>query len=68
METEKELIKAVFDFMIKVVEINKNSNEKHNAVLNQDFELASELRKKGTELALQLPSIESMKELRAKLD
>lgn len=64
---EKELIKQVFDYLIKMVEINETIKNKTNAVKDQNFALASELRSSELLLIESLPSLESMKEIRNSL-
>lgn len=67
MENQKELTKKLFDYVILSVELNETQRKKGIAVRDQDYELASILRKLEVEIIDKLPSIEYLKELRSNL-
>lgn len=66
-ENQKELTKKLFDYVILSVELNETQRKKGIAVRDQDYELASILRKLEVEIIDKLPSIEYLKELRSNL-
>jgi len=68
MEDQKELTKKLFDYMILLVEIESIQRQKHEAVKKQKYEDAANLRDKELELMELVPSIQTIKELRSKLD
>ena len=68
MSIEKSTLKCILDFYITLSEINDVIEQKNNAIKNQTFEKAAELRDLEVKLKRSLPTTNFFRELRNKLD
>lgn len=68
MPIEKETLKQILDFYITLSEINNVIDQKNQAVKNNMFEKAAELRDQEIKLKKSLPTTDYFKVLRSKLD
>lgn len=64
----KEVLNNILDYMIQVENIAMVRQEKMNAVIRRDYNLAADLREEEVKLQKDLPSVNTFKEWKEELN